>query len=67
MTKQDALSFLLAHIVIEKNHHFELNSVSLFNLMTLASEAEQTISTSKGIIPHEVLEELAAGFVAEDT
>ena len=65
MTKQEALSFLLTHIVVEKNHHFELNPASLFELMTLADEAEQVINSSEGVIPHEVLESLAADFTAE--
>jgi hypothetical protein len=67
MTKQEALSFLLTHIVVEKNIHFELNPMSLFKLMTLADEAEQLISNSEGVIPHEVLENLAADFTAEES
>ena len=67
MTKQEALSFLLTHIVIEKSRHFELNPMSLFKLMTLADEAEQTINRSEGVIPHEVLEKLAADFTCDDS
>jgi len=67
MTKQEALSFLLTHIVVEKGHHFELNPVSLFKLMALADEAEQTINNSEGLIPHEILETLAAEFTSEDS
>jgi len=66
MTKQEALSFLLSYIVVEKNYHFELNPVSLFQLMTLADEAEQTINQSEDIIPHELLENLATSFTAND-
>jgi hypothetical protein len=67
MTKQEALSFLLTHIVVEKSHHFELNPATLFKLMTLADEAEQTINNNEGVIPHEVLENLAAGFTSDDS
>jgi hypothetical protein len=65
MTKQEALSFLLTHIVVERGHNFELNQKSLFKLMTLAGEAEQLINDSEGVIPHEVLENLAADFTFE--
>ena len=67
MTKQEALSFLLTHIVVEKSIHFELNPASLFKLMTLADEAEQLISNGEGVIPHEVLENLAADFISDDS
>lgn len=66
MTKQEALSFLLTHIVVEKRHHFELNPATLYRLMTLADEAEETINNSEGVIPHEVLESLAADFTTDD-
>jgi hypothetical protein len=65
MTKPEALSFLLTHIVVELNHHFELNPVSLYQLMTLAGEAEDTINKTEGTIPHEVLEGLAVNFTAD--
>jgi hypothetical protein len=65
MTKQEALSFLLTHIVVEKSYHFELNPASLFKLITLADEAEQVINSSEGVIPHEVLEGLAADFTSD--
>jgi hypothetical protein len=64
MTRQEALYFLLTHIVVEKNHHFELNPQSLFALMTIAGDAEQSLENAQDAIPHELLESLAKGFIA---
>lgn len=63
ITKEQALSFLLTHIVVEKQHSLELSPQSLFSIMSLASEAEERINREEGIIPHEVIEDLAENFV----
>jgi hypothetical protein len=65
MTRQEALYFLLTHIVVERQHCFELNPQSLFALMSIAGEAEQSLSDRDGLIPHEVLEGLAADFISD--
>jgi len=65
MTRQEALYFLLTHIVVDKNHHFELNSQSLFTLMSIAGDAEQSLGEAQDLIPHEVLESLATEFIAD--
>lgn len=62
LTREEALSFLITHIVVEKGRAFEMNQATLFTLMNLASEAEGRVNKEEGLIPHEVIEELAAGF-----
>lgn len=63
INKEQALSFLLTHIVVEKQCPLELTPQSLFALMTLAGEAEERVNQEEGIIAHEVIEELATGFI----
>lgn len=63
LSKEEALSFLITHIVVEKSHTFEMNQVTLFRLMTMAAEAETRINQEEGVIPHEVIESIAAGFL----
>lgn len=63
LSKEQALSFLLTHIVVDKLHHFEMNQLNLFTLMSLASEAENRIEHEPGVIPHEIIEELAIPFI----
>ncbi len=65
MTRQEALYFLLTHIVVERQHYFELNPQSLFALMSIAGEAEDSLSDREGLIPHELLESLAADFISD--
>jgi len=64
LTKEEALSFLLTHIVVEKEHRFEMNPASLFTLMNMAAEAEMAVNQQEGVIPHEVIESIAADFLA---
>lgn len=66
ISRAEALSFLLTHMVVEKGYTFELNQSTLFTLTSLAAEAEQRINNEEGIIPHEVIEEMAAGFMSDD-
>lgn len=64
LTKEEALSFLLTYIVVEKNHSFEINQLTLFTLMNMAADAENRINKEEGVIPHEVIEAIAADFLA---
>jgi len=66
ISREEALSFLLTHMVVEKAYSFELNQSTLFTLTTMATEAENRINTEEGVIPHEVIEEIAAGFMTAD-
>jgi len=63
ISKEQALSFLLTHLAVEKRLSFEINQLSLFNLMHLAATAEERINREEGIIPHEIIEELALEFM----
>jgi len=62
LSKEDALSFLLTHIVIERNSSFEMNQLNLFRLTQLATEAVALIDQEDDIIPHEVIENIALNF-----
>ena len=62
LSKGEALSFLLAHIVVERNCSFELNPKNLFKLNHMAAEAVALIEQKEDIIPHEVIENIALGF-----
>lgn len=63
ITKSEALNFLLTHIVIEQGETIELNQVALFTLTNLAQQAVDEIESQEGIIPHEVIEALAAEYL----
>jgi hypothetical protein len=62
LTKEEALAFLLTHIVVERQIHFDMNQISLFNLMNMASEASSRVNREQGQIPHEVVEDVARHF-----
>jgi len=64
LSKEEALAFLLTHIVVEKAHAFEMNPSTLFALMNLAADAEIRVNNEEGVIPHEVIEEIATEFLA---
>ena len=63
ISKEEALSFLLTYIVVEKNHHLVLDQLALFNLTNLALKAVDEMTGSEGIIPHEVIESLAKEYL----
>ena len=63
LTREEALSFLLTHIVVERQHVFEINPTTLFTIMQLASEAESRVNSEEGVIPHEVIESIASRFI----
>ncbi|PDH41496.1 MAG: hypothetical protein CNE99_01795 [OM182 bacterium MED-G24] len=60
LSQQEALSFLLTHLVVERQISFEMNQMTPFKLLSLATEAEETANGTDGAIPHEVIEQLAA-------
>ena len=65
ITREEALNFLLTHIVVERQLSLTLDQVTLFKLSNLAQAATEQISQTEGIIPHEVIESLAAEFLEE--
>jgi len=62
LSKEDALSFLLTHIVVERNCTFEMNPTNLFRITQLAAEAVACIEQEEDVIPHEVIENIALNF-----
>lgn len=65
LSKADAVSFLLTHIVVEHNQVFEMDPLNLFRIMSLADQAVEQVAAQNDAIPHEVMEALAAPFLAE--
>ena len=63
ISKEQALSFLLTYLVVEQGHTLTLDPLNLFNLNNLAQRATEEISASEGIIPHEIIEKLAAEYL----
>ncbi len=63
VSKEEALSFLLTHLIVERGLTLELDQVGLFTLSNLAQQAAEQISGSEGVIPHELIEQLAAEFL----
>ena len=63
ITREAALSFLLSYIVVDQTHTFKMTPTNLFNLMNLAAEAETTLKSHPGLIPHELIETLAKQFI----
>jgi hypothetical protein len=63
VSKEEALCFLLTYLVVERNTTLELTQTSLFELSNLAQQAVDRISESDGVIPHEVIETLAASYL----
>lgn len=56
ITKEEALNFLLTHIVVECDTPIQLDQLTLFKLSNLARLAVEEINSTEGIIPHEVIE-----------
>lgn len=67
LSKEEAISFLLTHIVVERRIDFEMNQANLFAIINLAAQAEAKLGREEGLIPHEVIEELAAEFIAQQS
>lgn len=63
ISKEEALSFLLTHLIIEKNQTIKLDQLSLFELMNLAAQGADRINRKDGeVMPHEILQELVENF-----
>ena len=63
ISRAEALSFLLAYIIVELDVSIELDQLGLFNLNKVAQRAVDEISNSDDIIPHEVIERLAKEYL----
>lgn len=63
VSKEEALNFLLTHIIVERGVTLELDQLALFSLSNLAQRAVEHISESEGVIPHELIEELATEYL----
>ncbi len=63
LSKEEALSFLLSYLIVDKQLVLELNQLSLFTLTNLAAEAEHQLAQEEGLIPHELIESLAEQFI----
>ena len=63
ITKEEALSFLLTFIVVEKQHSLVLDQLALFNLTNLALRAVEETNANEGVIPHELIESLATEYL----
>ncbi|MFT7687755.1 MAG: hypothetical protein ACI9FB_003112 [Candidatus Azotimanducaceae bacterium] len=67
LTKEKALSFILTHIVVTKARPLSLTPHVLFELMTLASDVENTLEKDNDLIPHEVIESLTDTYIDSQT
>ncbi len=65
ISKDETLSFLLTHIVIERQQTLSLDQLTLFRLTSLAQQAADRINAEDGLIPHEAIEETANLFFEE--
>ena len=66
ITKDEALSFLLTYIVVEKAQELVLNQLSLYDLTRMAQDAASKINEEDGIIPHEVIESIAKDYLQRE-
>lgn len=63
ISKEEALSFLLSYLIVDRQLVFELNQLTLFKLTNLAAEAQHRLAEEEGLIPHELIETLADQFI----
>jgi len=63
--QQETLSFLFTYLLVEHSREINLDKISLFKLTRLAQDAANRINEEDGLIPHEIIELVAAEF-AED-
>lgn len=63
--QQETLSFLITYLLVEQSREINLDKISLFKLTRLAQDAANRINEEDGLIPHEIIELVAAEF-AED-
>ena len=59
ISKEEALNFLLVHIIVDRGHALNLDQIGLFKLTSIAQRAADSINKSPAAIPHEVIETLA--------
>lgn len=64
ISKEEALSFLLTYLVVEKKQTITLDQMSLFELMSMAAQGADTINREAETLPHEILQELAENFAS---
>jgi len=67
ITKEEALSFLLTHMVAERSFSLQLDQLALFELMNVAAHGTQVINNAEDVTAHEVLEALADEFIKAHT
>ena len=65
ISKDETLTFLLTHLVIDQGKTLSLDQLALFQLTSLAQQAADRINNEEGVIPHEVVETLAAEFTSQ--
>ncbi|HAK50516.1 MAG TPA: hypothetical protein DCM54_01240 [Gammaproteobacteria bacterium] len=65
ISRQEALSFVLTYIVVERNIDITLDKLSLFKLTQLAQDAASRINSVEGAIPHEVIEQVASEYLGD--
>ncbi len=65
ISRDEALSFLLTYIVVERNNELMINQIVLFQLSNVAQQAVDQINGEIGVIPHEVIERLANEFLEQ--
>ncbi len=66
ISKDESLSFLLTYIVVERNVTLNLDQLALFRLTTVAQQAAERINQEESMIPHEVIEAMAAEFLEQN-
>lgn len=65
ITRDEALSFLLTFLVIEKSQELKIDQLALFTLSNLAQQAADKINSEDALIPHEVIEAFAGKFLED--
>jgi len=64
-SKNDAMAFLLTYIVVDQGQSLHLTPATLFSIMNLSQQAATTIQKNEHMIPHELVESIAAEFLLE--
>lgn len=64
-SKNDAITFLLTHIVVDQAQPLPLTPAQLLSIMNLSEQATTSIEQNEHIIPHELVESMAGGFLLE--
>ncbi|MBT3425211.1 MAG: hypothetical protein HOL98_09940 [Gammaproteobacteria bacterium] len=64
-SKNDAMAFLLTHIVVDQAQSLQLTPALLLSIMNLSEQAATTIQQNQHIIPHELVESMPGEFLLE--